>query len=196
MQGVAQGADDGMASRSPDGLAGQVRGDVAAHRPGDRREAESCLRVLDLLDSVDRPFDEHAGPRHMTASAVVVGPRGTVLHLHKRLHLWMQPGGHIDPGEAPAQAALREAHEETGLKLSHPPGGPRLIHVDVHTAAKGHEHYDLRYLLVAADDDPRPALGESPEVRWVSWEDAETLADVSLNGALAAARRQPEVTGS
>jgi 8-oxo-dGTP pyrophosphatase MutT (NUDIX family) len=193
MQGVAQGADDGTGSRRPEMLAGEVRIAVAAHRAEDPREAESRHRVLDLLDLVDRPFDEHAGPRHMTASAVVAGPRGTVLHLHKRLHQWMQPGGHIDPGEAPWEAALRESKEETGLALSHPAGGPRLIHVDVHNAANGHEHFDLRYLLVAGDEDPKPPPGESPEVRWVPWEEAGTLADVSLTGALAAARRQPEV---
>jgi len=194
MQGVAQGADDGTGSRRPEMLAGEVRRAVAAHRAEGSREEESRQRVLDLLDRVARPFDEHAGPRHMTASAVVAGPRGTVLHRHKRLHQWMQPGGHIDPGEAPWGAALRESQEETGLALSHPAGGPRLIHVDVHNAANGHEHFDLRYLLLAGDEDPKPPPGESPEVRWVPWEEAGTLADVSLTGALAAARRQPEVT--
>lgn len=195
MRGVAQGACDGPDSRRPDGVAGQVRSTVAAHRAGGSREADSRAKVLDLLDSAERPFDEQAGPRHVTASAVIVGPRGTVLHLHKRLRQWMQPGGHVDPGEAPWEAALRESEEETGLTLSHPAGGPRLIHVDVHDAAKGHEHFDLRYLLVAGADDPNPPAGESPHVRWVDWEEAAALADVSLTGALAAARRQPEVEG-
>lgn len=30
---------------------------------------------------------------------------------------WVMPGGHIEPGERIADAALREAEEETGLKL-------------------------------------------------------------------------------
>jgi 8-oxo-dGTP pyrophosphatase MutT (NUDIX family) len=117
-----------------------------------------------------------------------------VLHLHKRLHQWMQPGGHVDPGESPWEAALRESTEETGLALAHPADGPRLIHVDVHNAANGHEHLDLRYLLVADDDaDPAPPLGESPDARWFSWEEAVQQADVALVGALAVAQRQPEV---
>lgn len=29
---------------------------------------------------------------------------------------WTMPKGHIEPGEKPRQAALREVHEETGLK--------------------------------------------------------------------------------
>ena len=71
------------------------------------------------------PCDEHAGPTHVTASGIVVGRRGTVLHRHKRLGIWMQPGGHIDPGETPGEAARREATEELGLAVEHPAAGPR-----------------------------------------------------------------------
>lgn len=31
---------------------------------------------------------------------------------------WMLPGGHIDPGEDPLAAAIREVKEETGIRLS------------------------------------------------------------------------------
>ena len=108
------------------------------------------------------PCDEHADPTHVTASGIVVGRRGTVLHLHKRLGIWMQPGGHIDPGETPDVAARREATEELGLDVTHPAAGPRLIHLDVHEAALGHTHLDLRYLLLGADDDPAPAARREP----------------------------------
>ena len=30
---------------------------------------------------------------------------------------WSTPGGVIEPGEAPEQAAIREVHEETGLAV-------------------------------------------------------------------------------
>ncbi len=170
-----------------------VRDALAVHAPGDEREERSLTRLLDALDTLPRPFDEHAAPVHLTGSAVVVGQRGTVLHLHKRLQKWMQPGGHVDPGESPSQAARREASEETGLVLAHPAGGPRLLHVDVHEAAGGHEHLDLRYLLLAADAEPSPLAGESPDVRWFSWDEALRMADVALLGALVAAQGQPEV---
>ena len=184
-------AGDGR--RTPELLAA-VRAEIAAHEPADAREADATAEVLEALRHLPEPFDEHAAAVHVTGSAVVVGRRGTVLHLHKRLHRWLQPGGHLEPGEAPWEAALRESEEETGLVVSHPDGGPRLLHVDVHPAAKGHTHLDLRYLLVSADADPAPAPDESPHVRWYPWDEAIDLADDALVGALRVARIQPEAS--
>jgi 8-oxo-dGTP pyrophosphatase MutT (NUDIX family) len=176
------------------GLVATVREAVNTHTVTDVRDTKAKARILESLDRLPRPFDETADLVHVTGSAVVVGRRGTVLHLHKRLHRWMQPGGHIDPGESPWDAALRESQEETGLVLRHPDGGHRLIHMDVHDAAKGHTHLDLRYLLRAPDEDPSPPPGESPEARWYTWDEALAVADPALVGALHVARRQPEAT--
>src|ERR1041384_1031451 len=38
-----------------------------------------------------------------------------LLCLHGDKHLWVAPGGLIEPGEQPAEAAVRETWEETGL---------------------------------------------------------------------------------
>ncbi len=100
----------------------------------------------------------------------------------------MQPGGHIDAGETPDVAARREAHEELGLEVTHPATGPRLLHLDVHEAALGHTHLDLRYLLLGADADPAPPPGESPEARWFTWDEAMATADAALADALPLAR--------
>lgn len=161
-----------------------VRRQVLALAPGDLRCRRSRLQVLASLERLPRPFDRLAGPIHVTGSAIVVGRPGVVLHRHRRLGIWLQPGGHLDPGETPWEAALREAVEETGLTLRHPGPGPRLVHVDVHPAAAGHLHLDLRYLLLAGDEAPQPAPGESPEVRWFTWPEAVAAADPGLVGAL------------
>ena len=168
----------------------QLRAIVADHVPLSPREVASKERFLAELDRLGDPFSERADPVHVTASAIVVGRRGTVLHLHKRLGRWMQPGGHIDPGETPPVAARREAIEELGLDVAHPAGGPRLINIDVHEAALGHTHLDLRYLLFGADDDPHPPPGESPEARWYDWDEAAAIADGALAPALVVARAE------
>jgi 8-oxo-dGTP pyrophosphatase MutT (NUDIX family) len=161
---------------------------VEAHVPSSPREVLAKERFLSELDRLSAPYDEHAGPTHVTASGIVVGRRGTVLHRHKKLGIWMQPGGHIDAGETPEEAALREATEELGLAVTHPPAGPLLLHLDVHEAAHGHTHLDLRYLLLGADEDPHPPPDESPDARWCSWDEAMGMADPALIDALPLAR--------
>jgi 8-oxo-dGTP pyrophosphatase MutT (NUDIX family) len=169
-----------------------LRSLVENHAPATDREVSARARILVELDRLSDPCNEHADPTHVTASAIVVGRRGTVLHLHKRLHFWMQPGGHIDAGETPAAAAVREAMEELGMEVSHPDGGPRFVHLDVHDAALGHTHLDLRYLVLGTDADPAPPPGESPEARWYGWDEALAIADVALAPALVIARAQWE----
>jgi 8-oxo-dGTP pyrophosphatase MutT (NUDIX family) len=165
-----------------------LRALVEGHEPASPREAGAKERFLEELSRLSEPYDEHADLTHVTASGIVVGRRGTVLHLHKRLGIWMQPGGHIDAGETPDIAARREATEELGLAVDHPASGPRLLNLDVHDAALGHTHLDLRYLLLAGDDDPHPPVGESPEARWCSWGEAMAIADAALVEALPVAR--------
>jgi ADP-ribose pyrophosphatase YjhB (NUDIX family) len=53
------------------------------------------------------------------AFAVIVDDVGRVLLCHRRdLDMWNLPGGVVEVGEAPWQAALREVREETGLEAA------------------------------------------------------------------------------
>jgi 8-oxo-dGTP pyrophosphatase MutT (NUDIX family) len=167
----------------------RLRTALGHHPPVDDRERLS-LAIMDVeLGRLPAPFDEQADLTHVTASAIVVGNRGIVLHRHRRLHRWLQPGGHIEAGESPEEAAVRESVEETGLTVAHIGGRPVLVHVDVHPAALNHVHLDVRYLMEAPDDDPAPPPGESQDVAWFTWTEAEHLADDALVGALRTARR-------
>lgn len=166
-----------------------LRGFLTNHRPTDEQERVSLATFIEQLDLLDRPFAEDGGPIHVTSSAIVVSGRGVILHKHKRLGIWIQPGGHIDEGERPEDAALREALEETGLTTTHFAGMPTIVHVDVHPAPKGHTHLDLRYLLRGPDANPQPPEGESPDVAWFSFEDALAKADPGLAGLFAATHR-------
>jgi 8-oxo-dGTP pyrophosphatase MutT (NUDIX family) len=163
-----------------------VVAEVTARHPIDAREQMSIERFLTEIERLDEPFSEHADPVHVTGSALVVGRRGVVLHRHRVLGIWVQPGGHVDPGEAPWEAAVRETIEETGLAVEHADGGPTLIHVDVHPGPRGHTHLDLRYLLNGGDADPTPPPEESQEVRWFTWEEALAITEPSMEGILKA----------
>jgi 8-oxo-dGTP pyrophosphatase MutT (NUDIX family) len=166
---------------------------VWRHGPVDGREARSRHRILVALGRLLQPFDRDADPTHVTGSALVFGRRGVLLHRHKRLGVWLQPGGHLEPGEPPWAAAWRETREETGLQVQWSivdrAGVPTLAHCDVHPGGRGHTHLDLRYVLrVSGDEQPAPQAGESQQVRWFSWPDALAIADPGLAGFLRAHR--------
>jgi 8-oxo-dGTP pyrophosphatase MutT (NUDIX family) len=165
-----------------------VASSVSARVPVDEREGAARRQILDALARLADPFDRDAGPVHVTGSGIVIGPRGVLLHRHKRLGVWMQPGGHLDAGETPWDAAKRETTEETGLAVRFVDTGnpPALAHLDAHPAAGGHTHLDLRYLLaVTGSEEPAPPPGESSAVGWFAWPDARRVADPALVGALA-----------
>ncbi len=174
-----------------DELHQRIRSDVAARVPVDQREADSIVAFLAAFDQLEAPLDQDVDVVHVTGSGIVVGARGVVLLEHKRLGIWLQPGGHIDPGETPWDASLRESREETGLdvRFAGPVddlGIPELIHVDVHAGGRGHTHLDLRYLIDGADADPAPPEGESQQVAWFTWDAAIDRADPGLRGILLA----------
>jgi 8-oxo-dGTP pyrophosphatase MutT (NUDIX family) len=169
-----------------DDLVERVLADVAAREPIDERERASIAEVLSTVPRLARPFDKDADPVHITGSGLIVGRRGIVLLRHRRLGIWVQPGGHVDAGETPWDAARRESAEETGLAVRFLDEAPELAHVDVHPGGRGHTHLDLRYLLTAVDDDPAPPLDESQEVGWFGWDEAPTVAEPYMRGILIA----------
>jgi 8-oxo-dGTP pyrophosphatase MutT (NUDIX family) len=160
-----------------------LRQQIERITPVDERERESIALTLARLEWPDDAFAEEVNQHHLTASAFVISPRGVVLHRHRRLGIWVQPGGHVDTGETIEQAALRETREETGLIVRHL-DPVELFHVDVHPGPRGHTHYDLRYVLLARPDDPTPLEGESPDVFWFDFAEAIKRCEPALVSAL------------
>ena len=171
---------------SPTAITDHVVAELRVHPPIDERERLSIDRTLIELTRLVAPYDIDADPVHVTGSALIVGPRGVVLLHHRRLGIWVQPGGHVDPGETPWEAAQREGIEETGLPLIPFDDGvvPRLVHVDVHDGGRGHTHLDLRYLFRGGDDDPTPPPEESQQVAWFDWPAAIARAEPTMSGLL------------
>ena len=84
-----------------------IRDSVLRRVPVNDRERASQAAFVEHFDRLAEPYSEAAGPVHVTGSAIVVGRRGVVLHLHKRLGTWLQPGGHRPRPKLVARAPRR-----------------------------------------------------------------------------------------
>jgi 8-oxo-dGTP pyrophosphatase MutT (NUDIX family) len=117
--------------------------------------------------------------RDFTVATFVLHDGKVLLLWHRKLSMWLPPGGHIDPNELPDEAAVREVKEETGLDvvlLSQPsmppmPGPLQLARpegIQLEDISPGHQHIDLIYFARPVDPAAvRPVAND--EVDRVGW---------------------------
>lgn len=112
---------------------------------------------------------------HLTGSAWILNPdhdKVLLIH-HKKLDLWLQPGGHIDEVDNSLyDTAYREAIEETGLK-NIVPLSTHVFDIDIHNIPErkgipSHFHYDIRYIFESESLETRPDFEEVLNIRWFS----------------------------
>ena len=150
-----------------------------------------------------------AGIRHFTVTTFVSMQGATLLHWHRKVGLWLPPGGHIEPNEDPVQAARREALEETEFSVEivpttvpftypNPPQvwPPATIMVEPIRSFGGedaHHHIDMIYFArPTSQDRPRPP---SETWRWVSRQQLEDDAPMTLKGVSAHISEDVRVLG-
>ncbi len=114
-----------------------------------------------------------------SAGGIVLNPEGRVAVVSQRGVSWSLPKGHIEAGEDPLAAALREIYEETGLR-------------DLELVRKlgSYDRYRLgpdgredalelktihMFLFRTRETDLAPVDEDNPEARWVSKEEVAGL---------------------
>lgn len=141
-----------------------------------------------------------AGQHDHTVTGFIVRDDGSelraFLHMHKKLHMLLPVGGHIELDETPWGAIAHELEEESGYRLAdveimqpklrskqyddiivH----PQPLLMNTHAFSEGHWHSDTSYLFLV-HSDPSEALGEneSLDVRWLTRQELEQLPKNSI----------------
>jgi 8-oxo-dGTP pyrophosphatase MutT (NUDIX family) len=141
-----------------------------------------ALHVLEFLDNYENFWQRDNAYGHITSSAWVVNESRdkVLLTHHKKLDIWIQLGGHIEPEDNTIyEACERELREESGLKdfklLS-----DEIFDIDVHkfpASANGfpeHFHLDIRLLFQASSEEEiNFDVLESNEVAWIPIKEVE-----------------------
>jgi 8-oxo-dGTP pyrophosphatase MutT (NUDIX family) len=120
--------------------------------------------------------------RHFTVSGFLVEGDRTLLHWHRKLGIWLPPGGHIERDEDPVQAVLREVLEETGItaevvtprapfrfsNVEQLPQPYSLIVADVVEGDATHQHIDFAYVVRPVPGAPIAEPTEPHAFQWVT----------------------------
>jgi 8-oxo-dGTP pyrophosphatase MutT (NUDIX family) len=137
-----------------------------------------------------------AASRRDTARVILVGPDDRVLLFRHLLpepwsrEGWLTPGGAIDPGETPVEAAIRELREETGLAIA---PGDAVAYDSGQWWLNGRRFASVNWYFFARTDTARVDLsgqddferGNLLDVRWWSVADLRTTADLYFPVGLA-----------
>lgn len=106
--------------------------------------------------------------------AVVLRDGQILLTCETKRGAWMIPGGGIEPGETNEACCVREAAEETGVRVA-----PSFGFLEIDEYYGDRKWVNLYYLCTVTGEERR-ALTEREaaaglEPRWIPWEDAMTI---------------------
>jgi ADP-ribose pyrophosphatase YjhB (NUDIX family) len=137
--------------------------------------------------------------RHFCSTTYVTqkqsGVFKTLLLMHKKLGVWLPPGGHVEENELPHEAALREVFEETGLRVTLDGGNegkamgertlllPPAHHLQLEEIEAGrHYHIDFIY-FATAPDGAQVVDGENHgDIKWFDEHEIRAIAEKDMFG--------------
>ena len=135
-------------------------------------ESDTVQRFAEFARNHERCFERDCWAGHITGSAWLVNQSSShvLLTHHRKLDKWLQLGGHSDGDCDPTAVALREAQEESGLKVVLVQAA--VFDIDLHEiparkSDPAHFHYDLRFALRTRTSDEFRVSDESSDLAWV-----------------------------
>lgn len=153
---------------------------ISNYKSNFKEEIEFSKRFLFLLENINA-FQRTHLPGHLTGSAWICNQDFSKVLLvhHAKLNRWLQPGGHADGDENIIQVALKETEEETGIN-QYKILSESIFDLDIHRIPERrdmpeHDHYDIRILLQASDQQKIMVSEESHDVKWYALDEVKKL---------------------
>ncbi|WP_051426607.1 NUDIX hydrolase [Jiangella gansuensis] len=185
-------------SGAPSSVAGEHAAAVAtlsSWTPPSPPQERLRQQYLDVLAASPDAVWRTCVPAHLTGSALIVDPERArvLLLLHAKAGLWLQAGGHCEPGDGSlAGTALREATEESGIDGLRLGAAGQPIKLDRHPApcrpGVVEDHLDVQFVALA-EADAVPALSEeSHDLGWFGYDDLPSPLGDGVVELIAAAR--------
>lgn len=149
-----------------------LRNLLGQYSPQDPNEIFYKTQMLDFLERHHDCFDRSCSPGHFTGSCWLLNQDGSQVLLmhHKKLNIWVQPGGHCDGDTDVLRVAIKEAQEESGMEHI-TPLSETIFDIDIHQIPErpgepAHNHYDVRFLLQLTSDEQPIQNNESNALQW------------------------------
>ena len=153
----------------------ELRQIVEAIVPVDTREDQDRAVVLDWIASGAElcRLKKPATPEpHLVVYFVLMDGAHVLLGDHRTSGLWLPSGGHVEPGEHPAETVRREAREELAIEVTFAAPHPLFVTVQPTVGPDSHRDVTLWYAL-KGDRDVTPWFdpAEYSSIRWFAHED-------------------------
>ena len=146
---------------------------VRSVQPFDSREAADQADILDWVTSGEQLFrtvPPDTPPKHLVVYFVPVdaAQRCLLLGDHRKSGLWLPPGGHVEDGEDPRAAVVRESREELGIAAEFADDKPFFLTVTPTNGPNSHLDVDLWFVLRVTRSEAQlvPDQREFKSVRW------------------------------
>ena len=168
---AASFSDAGRETQDAKNREWEMNGDAASFQTKDAKNREWDGEAVVGISPYIRQLREKVGNDLLLlpgVSAIILdGQNRVLLHRASDDGRWYTIGGAIDPGEEPAAAAVREAHEETGLEVE----AIRVLAVKMSETMRYPNGHQVQYVTIAflcriLGGSLRIADDESLEVRF------------------------------
>ena len=132
--------------------------------------------------------------KHFTASAIIISEGKVLLVHHRKLGVWLYPGGHVENYETPNQAVIREVREETGLdveiigkrdeSLADHENNVSVLHIPYailcELIEEDHYHNDMIYLCRIVNENNKQITFDPTESKGINFFGIDDLENIKL----------------